>query len=287
MPVQVVYQADYDFDIMPSDPSLMSDEFTVYDTCDDTFAWVELEIDGDSSGAQEPPVIVGVDYGSMTWSYQLAIGEAGKTSGVTVIHAYKVYMDNNNYCQRKYIGEIALIKHNVKDGAETLQSVAGEEQVTLYRYVYGLEKLNTVITSIPSGVGGVAQGMDHADNAVHNYTNTCMALAPGAELYMAINAYMVKLWHHIDRLGTTHYLTDNVDGKVTSIISYDDWGVLTSKAVVRLGARELDLVQNYTGHPTDMVLGAYYAKARMYDAGDRRFTSSSRKILGWEWVLCL
>ena len=27
----------------------------------------------------------------------------------------------------------------------------------------------------------------------------------------------------------------------------------------------------YTGHPADMVLGVYYAKARMYDAGDRRF----------------
>jgi len=35
--------------------------------------------------------------------------------------------------------------------------------------------------------------------------------------------------------------------------------------------RELDLVTEYTGHPYDPVLGVYYARARMYDAADRRF----------------
>jgi len=30
-------------------------------------------------------------------------------------------------------------------------------------------------------------------------------------------------------------------------------------------------VQEYTGHPWDQVLGMYYARARIYDAGDRRF----------------
>jgi RHS repeat-associated protein len=38
-----------------------------------------------------------------------------------------------------------------------------------------------------------------------------------------------------------------------------------------MGERQLDLVQDYTGHAYDMVLGVYYAKARMYDADDRRF----------------
>jgi RHS repeat-associated protein len=35
----------------------------------------------------------------------------------------------------------------------------------------------------------------------------------------------------------------------------------------------LDLVQEYTGHPFDQVLNLYYAKARMYDAQDRRFVA--------------
>ena len=92
----------------------------------------------------------------------------------------------------------------------------------------------------------------------------------------------------MDRLGTTHYLTDNVDGKVTSYVSYDDWGALTSKAIIKAGARELDLVQNYTGHPADMVLGVYYAKARMYDANGRWFTSIDpiKANINW-YIYCI
>jgi len=43
------------------------------------------------------------------------------------------------------------------------------------------------------------------------------------------------------------------------------------KAILKLGVRELDLVTSYTGHMYDPVLGVYYARARMYDAADRRF----------------
>jgi len=38
-----------------------------------------------------------------------------------------------------------------------------------------------------------------------------------------------------------------------------------------MGARQLDLVTEYTGYAYDQVLGVYYAQARMYDASDRRF----------------
>ena len=62
-----------------------------------------------------------------------------------------------------------------------------------------------------------------------------------------------------------------MSGKVAGYVTYDDWGAPTMKAVLKLGLRELDLVTEYTGHPWDPVLGAYYARARMYDAADRRF----------------
>jgi len=81
----------------------------------------------------------------------------------------------------------------------------------------------------------------------------------------------VKLFHHQNRLGTTDYLTDNITGRITSYVSYDDFGMLTAKAVMRLGQRELDLVTDFTGHFFDPVLGIYYARARMYDAANRRF----------------
>ena len=41
--------------------------------------------------------------------------------------------------------------------------------------------------------------------------------------------------------------------------------------MLKAGVRELDLVQQYTVHPFDQVLGVYFAQARMYDAADRRF----------------
>ncbi|MCL1835606.1 MAG: hypothetical protein FWG48_05540 [Oscillospiraceae bacterium] len=48
------------------------------------------------------------------------------------------------------------------------------------------------------------------------------------------SADVVKLWYHHSRLGTTDFLTDNVQGKVTSYTAYDDWGTLTMKTIVKL-----------------------------------------------------
>ena len=121
-----------------------------------------------------------------------------------------------------------------------------------YRYVYGLEKVETVIYGIPNGAGSVMQQYEYP-NSTEN---------------------IVKLYYHQDRLGSTDFLTDNIVGKVTSYVTYDDWGSPTMKAVLRVGVRELDLVTEYTVHPYDQLLGVYFAQARMYDAGDRRFLAA-------------
>jgi RHS repeat-associated protein len=120
-----------------------------------------------------------------------------------------------------------------------------------YRYSYGLQKENVVIYGIPNGAGSLLQKQNYAGGAQN----------------------IVKLYYHKDRLGSTDYLTDNIAGKVTSYATYDDWGELTAKAIVKMGVRMLDLVQEYTGHSFDQVLNLYYAKARMYDAQDRRFVA--------------
>ncbi|MCL2164827.1 MAG: DUF6531 domain-containing protein [Oscillospiraceae bacterium] len=135
-----------------------------------------------------------------------------------------------------------------------------------YRYTYGLKKVNTVITGIPNGVGSVMQYTynDELDEFVLTTED------PG---HNVIKNSIVKLWYHHDHLGSTSYLTDNVSGKVTSYVSYDDWGALTSKAVLRVGARELDLVSEYTVHPYDAVLDIYFAQARMYDPKASRWLS--------------
>ena len=135
-----------------------------------------------------------------------------------------------------------------------------------YRYTYGLEKLNAVMTGIADGAGSVMQYV--FDDGVGGFVLTDEN--PGGDL---LRGSIVKLWYHHSRLGTVDFMTDNVQGKVMSFISYDDWGAPTAKAIIRMGARELDLVTQYTVHPYDQVLGFYFAQSRMYDAADRRFVA--------------
>ena len=120
-----------------------------------------------------------------------------------------------------------------------------------YRYTYGLQKNSVTLYDIPNGAGSLLEKQIYPNGAEDT----------------------VKLYYHHDHIGSTDYLTDNIAGKVTSYATYDDFGELTAKAIVKMGLRMLDLVQEYTGHPYDQVPGLYYAKARMYDAADRRFMS--------------
>jgi RHS repeat-associated protein len=64
-----------------------------------------------------------------------------------------------------------------------------------------------------------------------------------------------------------------VAGKVISYVTYDSWGKLTAKAILKTGVRELDLVQSYTVHPYDQVLELFFAQARMYDPVTLRWLS--------------
>ena len=80
-------------------------------------------------------------------------------------------------------------------------------------------------------------------------------------------------YYHCDYLGTTDYLTSAVNSKVISWTSYSEWGEITHNAVLKCGARELDLVKEYATHDFDAVLNQYYAKARFYDADNRTFTA--------------
>ena len=73
-----------------------------------------------------------------------------------------------------------------------------------------------------------------------------------------------KAFVHLDRLGSVIAAGDKF-GYMVAHIKYDEWGVPT---VLMAG-----LEANYTGHEWDGTLQIYYAKARFYDAGDRRFTA--------------
>ena len=148
-------------------------------------------------------------------------------------------IDNKKFIvvHKDYVLDYTSALHN---GLMETESGAGG---LTYRYTYGLDKANIVISGISGGAGSIKQGD------------------------------IVKLYYHHDRLGSTDYLTNNIDGKVESYVEYDDWGAQVKKPILKMGVRELDLVTEYTGYAYDQVSGQYYAKARMYDAADRRFTA--------------
>jgi RHS repeat-associated protein len=82
-----------------------------------------------------------------------------------------------------------------------------------------------------------------------------------------------KAYIHHDRLGSVDFTTDAA-GNTLSYVNYDPWGVAVTTSPWTLGSRKIDLVAEYTGHPYDVVLGLYFAEARMYDAADRRFVAN-------------
>lgn len=130
-----------------------------------------------------------------------------------------------------------------------------EEGGLTYRYGYGLNRLSVSISPIDNGAGAIAENGK------------------------------IKLYYHQDYLGTTDYLTSDVTGKVTSWTMYNEWGEITHNSVLKCGQRELDLVKNYTGYEYDQVLGQYYAKNRMYEPTNRRFTQIDPIKGGDNWYV--
>ena len=113
-----------------------------------------------------------------------------------------------------------------------------------YRYVYGNDRLSVNITGVENGSSKLIE-----------------------------DGNQIRLYYHMDYLGTADYLTSPLTGKVESWTHYNEWGEITHNAVLKCGQRELDMVKRYATHDYDQVLGMYYAKARFYDAEHRRFVA--------------
>ena len=140
-----------------------------------------------------------------------------------------------------------VVKQFVADFSSEIYKPLMEHEVNGldYRYVY----------SDKARLSVVVQGIDHGSASLLDSRNE-------------LHAY-----YHCDYLGTTDYLTSAVNSKIISWTSYSEWGEISHNAVLKCGQRELDLVKEYATHDFDAVLNMYYAKARFYDADNRRFTA--------------
>ena len=79
---------------------------------------------------------------------------------------------------------------------------------------------------------------------------------------------------HTDRLGSVVNLSDQY-GRVTARADYTDWGEVRKYTDITVdgGFRRLLPEITYATHEYDDVLNQFYAKARMYDADNKRFAA--------------
>ena len=79
---------------------------------------------------------------------------------------------------------------------------------------------------------------------------------------------------HTDRLGSVVNLSDQY-GRVTARVDYTDWGEVRRYTDITVdgGFRRLLPEITYATHEYDDVLNQFYAKARMYDADNKRFAA--------------
>ena len=123
--------------------------------------------------------------------------------------------------------------------------VKSEQDGYDFRYTYGLDKVKVYTTG---------EGSDWWGQSVKKCVNM---------------AYV-----HTDRLGSVVNLSDQY-GRVTARADYTDWGEVRrySDITVDQGFRRLLPEITYATHEYDDVLNQFYAKARMYDAENKRFTA--------------
>ena len=97
---------------------------------------------------------------------------------------------------------------------------------------------------------------------VAQITETPSAAADGVE---------PGLYAHTDILGSLSYLT-RPDGSGYAAFDYGPWGDIDPTQCLD-AVYGIALAASYTGHGYDAVLEVWFAQARLYDAGDRRFTA--------------
>ena len=123
--------------------------------------------------------------------------------------------------------------------------VKSEQDGDDFRYTYGLDKVKVFITG---------EGSNWWGQNVKQCVNT---------------SYV-----HTDRLGSVVNLSDQY-GRVAARADYTDWGEVRryTDITVNGGFRRLLPEITYATHEYDDVLNQFYAKARMYDAENKRFAA--------------
>jgi RHS repeat-associated protein len=75
-----------------------------------------------------------------------------------------------------------------------------------------------------------------------------------------------------DMLGSGHFATNTNDGNAVHI-TLDQWGNVIDKIMPTFAGQEVNILNTFTNHTYDDILGIYHAQARFYDSSQKRFLS--------------
>jgi len=64
--------------------------------------------------------------------------------------------------------------------------------------------------------------------------------------------------------GSGRFASDE-SGEIVGFTDLDEWGYIVTKTMPTVGGKVADVLNNFTNHEFDRVLGVYYAKAQFYD----------------------
>jgi RHS repeat-associated protein len=103
---------------------------------------------------------------------------------------------------------------------------------------------------------------------------TVAAPGSGASVQQTIAAeYNFKAYAHSNRLGGVSFFTD-ADGELVTYNEFDAWGVSYTGQPEDANYSGFDVLTGFTGYTWDAVLDVYFAQARLYDAGSKRFAQA-------------
>jgi RHS repeat-associated protein len=76
-----------------------------------------------------------------------------------------------------------------------------------------------------------------------------------------------------DRLGSSRFATD-ITGNRVAHTHLNEWGLPLDRQLINFAGYEINVLNTFTNHIFDDILGLYYAQARFYDPANRRFISA-------------
>ncbi|MCL2578165.1 MAG: PKD domain-containing protein [Defluviitaleaceae bacterium] len=114
----------------------------------------------------------------------------------------------------------------------------------------------------------------HNDNTTrrHIYGNAGFGLSRISTTLSVPTVPSETFYIQSDRLGSSVRATD-ITGNLVGITVFDEWGRQLQKVIPTFNGVEVDILNMFTNHTYDEIVGVYQTPARFYDASQRRFIS--------------